>query len=157
MSSFFVPSEVYKKRIDICKSCVYYFKPTGSCKICGCFMKLKARISQQYCPEEKWLAISKIEASQDIPEELIQEVFDLWPYIKTGRATNKDTKRQLVELYNTIYGGHYNLDTSCGSCLNSCFIAIESLYNENKNKVLKKIFEDNKMNTKNTQLIKKNN
>ena len=133
MSSFFVPSEVYKKRIDICKSCVKYFKLTGNCKVCGCFMKIKARVSQQYCPEEKWSAISKIEASEEIPEGLIQEVMDLWPYIKTGRATNVDTKRTLVQLYNTIHNGHHNLDTSCGGCLNSCFTAIEKIYNENKN------------------------
>ena len=30
MNKFFVPNEIYEDRITICKSCVYYFKPTGT-------------------------------------------------------------------------------------------------------------------------------
>ena len=35
MNKFFVPQKVYEDRIGICKGCVFYFKPTGTCKDCG--------------------------------------------------------------------------------------------------------------------------
>ena len=54
MSNFFVPSEVYEKRIAKCKACVYYKDLLGNCSICGCFMKIKARISHQHCPKYYW-------------------------------------------------------------------------------------------------------
>ena len=30
MNKFFVPNEIYEDRIANCKSCIYYFKPTGT-------------------------------------------------------------------------------------------------------------------------------
>ena len=41
MNKFFVPDEIYKDRIAICKSCVYYKKLLGNCSVCKCFMKIK--------------------------------------------------------------------------------------------------------------------
>ena len=52
MNKFFVPDEIYEERLDICKGCVYYFKPTGNCKRCLCFMKIKARIGPMECPQK---------------------------------------------------------------------------------------------------------
>ena len=54
MNKFFVPNNVYEDRIAICKDCIFYFKPTGTCKKCGCFMKLKTKIKAASCPIGKW-------------------------------------------------------------------------------------------------------
>ena len=54
MNKFFVPNEIYEERMSICKSCVFYFKPTGTCKDCGCFMKIKHKFGWASCPIGKW-------------------------------------------------------------------------------------------------------
>ena len=41
-------------RLDICKGCEELFKPTRTCKQCGCFMALKTWISSSECPLGKW-------------------------------------------------------------------------------------------------------
>tara|TARA_R110000751_G_scaffold55897_5_gene119777 strand:- start:1364 stop:1795 length:432 start_codon:yes stop_codon:yes gene_type:complete len=133
--NFFVPKNIYKKRIAVCKSCVYYFKPTGTCKMCGCFMKVKARISQMDCPKLYWKSNSfdfeQTKKLPEVPTEIVNEVMLLWPYIKTGRATTIKKKKLLIELYNTIYGGNFSGSTSCGSCLNTCFNGLKKIYDDN--------------------------
>ena len=47
-------NSVYKERITICKNCEHYFKPTMQCKICKCFMFMKARVSNTNYPISKW-------------------------------------------------------------------------------------------------------
>lgn len=135
--NFFVPKKIYEKRIAVCKSCDHYFKPTGSCKMCGCFMKIKARISQMDCPKLYWKSNSfdfdSTKKIPEVPDEIIKEVMELWPYIKTGKAKTQEKKKIMIELYNTIYGGHFKASTSCGSCLNNAFKGIEKIYNENPN------------------------
>lgn len=42
------------ERAKVCASCPELFKPTWSCKKCGCFMKVKVRIAVSSCPEGKW-------------------------------------------------------------------------------------------------------
>jgi hypothetical protein len=42
------------ERAKICGSCDRLFKPTWSCKECGCFMKIKVRFSNSSCPLGKW-------------------------------------------------------------------------------------------------------
>ena len=49
-----VDKEKAVERLMICKDCPRLFKPTWSCKECGCFMKAKARIESQSCPLGKW-------------------------------------------------------------------------------------------------------
>lgn len=44
----------FKQRFSICQICPRFFKPTGQCKECGCFMRIKARIPSQKCPIGKW-------------------------------------------------------------------------------------------------------
>ena len=133
MSNFFVKEEVYQDRISICKECVYYFKPTGSCKICLCFMSIKARLGNQECPQSYWLKSSEIIIDpDDIPNELIEEVLLIWKDIKSGEAKNQTVKKRMVELFNTIYGGNYNTSTSCGSCLNDCYKGIKRIYEKYK-------------------------
>ena len=61
MNRFFVNKEVYKERLDICRGCDEYFKPTGSCKVCGCFMRIKASMGVMECPNEYWLATQEYE------------------------------------------------------------------------------------------------
>tara|TARA_R110000824_G_scaffold107747_2_gene254268 strand:+ start:5694 stop:6119 length:426 start_codon:yes stop_codon:yes gene_type:complete len=131
-SSFFVPDKVYKKRIAVCKKCDYYFSPTGSCKICGCFMKIKARISQQHCPKYYWkmhdFGYDQTELTKELPQEVKDGVIEVWEHIKTGVAANHESKRKMIELYNIIYGGSYSITTSCGSCLGSAFRGIAKIY-----------------------------
>ena len=65
MNKFFVSDEIYKDRLDICKGCKYYFRPTGSCKVCLCFMSIKARISLMECPQKYWLKKNEIDCRYD--------------------------------------------------------------------------------------------
>ena len=41
-------------RARICGACEHLFKPTWTCKKCGCFMKIKVRMELQDCPIGKW-------------------------------------------------------------------------------------------------------
>ena len=128
MNRFFTSDIVYEERLNICKECIYYFKPTGSCKRCGCFMRIKARLSQLSCPEKYWTKTTTIEAPEGLPEELINEVKEIYPDIRNGRAKNIEVKRRMIELYNTIYNTNYKTGTSCSSCLSNCLNGIKDIY-----------------------------
>ena len=41
-------------RMDICNNCEFFINLTSQCKKCGCFMNIKTRIEEAYCPEYKW-------------------------------------------------------------------------------------------------------
>ncbi len=43
-----------EERKKICSLCPYLFKPTFTCKKCGCFMKIKTKLANAKCPEGKW-------------------------------------------------------------------------------------------------------
>ena len=130
MNKFFVTDEIYKDRIAICKECVYYSKPLGQCKRCLCFMKIKARIGGQECPQKFWEKSMVMEAPDDLPQEMIDEILDLWKDLKTGRAKDIAAKKKMIELYNTIYNSNYGTGTNCGSCISTCFDGIKKLYNK---------------------------
>ena len=130
MNKFFVPNEVYEDRITICKSCVYYFKPTGTCTDCGCFMKIKARLAPMGCSQKKWQKTTKIETPESLPQEIVDEILDLWKDLKTGRAKDQAAKKKMIELWNVISGSNYNPGTNCGSCISSSFDGIKKLYNK---------------------------
>ena len=49
-----VEPEVQKQRMDICLACDKLYKPTSSCKLCGCFMQVKTWMPDQNCPIDKW-------------------------------------------------------------------------------------------------------
>jgi hypothetical protein len=132
MNKFFVPNEVYEDRIAICKSCVYYFKPTGTCKRCLCFMKIKCRLAPTECPQGFWQKTTEIETPDDLPQEIIDEILDMWKDLKTGRAKNVQAKKRMIETYNTIYMTNYSTGTNCGSCLSTCYDGIKKLYNKYK-------------------------
>lgn len=54
----FADKEVAFARLDICADCDRLFQPTFTCKECGCFMKVKARLAGQHCPIHKWEAVT---------------------------------------------------------------------------------------------------
>ena len=128
MNKFFVPNKVYKERLAICKECIYYFKPTGNCKRCMCFMKIKARLAPMECPQKYWQKTTEIETPDDLPQHLIEEVLGIWDDLKTGRAKNIETKKRMIELYNVIHMTNYGVGTNCGSCISTCFDGIKKLY-----------------------------
>lgn len=45
---------VRENRLSLCMSCEHLFKPTDSCKKCGCFVKAKTWIKDSKCPLNKW-------------------------------------------------------------------------------------------------------
>ena len=130
MNRFFVPDNVYEDRMAICKECVYYSKTLGQCKRCLCFMRVKARIAPMECPQKYWLKTTEMEAPDDLPQEIIDEILDVWKDLKTGRAKNVAAKKKMIELYNTIYNSNYGTGTNCGSCISTCFDGIKKLYNK---------------------------
>ena len=135
MNRFFTSDEIYKDRLSICKDCIYYFKPTGQCKRCLCFMKIKARLAPMACPEKYWNKTTEIETPEDLPNELVVEVTKIWENIKNGKAKDVKTKKRMIELYNTIHGTNYSTGTNCGSCLNSCYEGLKKIYHKyNQNK-----------------------
>ena len=128
MNKFFVTDKIYEERLAICKECVYYFKPTGSCKRCLCFMKLKARLAPMACPQKYWDKTLEVTAPKDLPQHLIDEVTEVWEDLKTGRAKNVEAKKKMISLYNVIYNTNYGTATNCGSCISTCFDGIKKLY-----------------------------
>ncbi len=130
MNNFFVPNQIYEDRMAICKECVYYFRPTGNCKICMCFMKIKSRIATQSCPKNYWQKTTEIETPDDLPQEIIDEILDMWKDLKTGKAKNIAAKKRMIATYNTIFNTSYSGTTNCGSCLSTCFNGIKKLYNK---------------------------
>ena len=132
MNKFFVPNEVYEDRISICKECIYYSNLLGQCKICLCFVKLKARIAPMECPQKYWEKTTEMETPDELPKEIIEEILDMWKDLKTGRAKNVTAKKRMIETYNTIYNTNYGTGTNCGSCISTCFDGIKKLYNKYK-------------------------
>tara|TARA_R100001132_G_C3183215_1_gene38731 strand:- start:4 stop:408 length:405 start_codon:yes stop_codon:yes gene_type:complete len=131
MNKFFVTNEVYEDRMSICKGCVYYSKILGNCTVCKCFMKIKSRIASQSCPQKYWDKTSEvIKAPDDLPEEIIAEILDLWKDLKTGRAKDVEAKKKMITLYNVIHNTNYGVGTNCGSCLSTCYDGIKKLYNK---------------------------
>ena len=54
-SRFLIHDEdAINKRVDECMNCEYLFKPTKSCKKCGCFVMAKTRFKNQKCPDNRW-------------------------------------------------------------------------------------------------------
>ena len=93
-------------------------------------MKIKARIGNQECPQKYWAKTSEMEMPDDLPQEMIDEILDLWKDLKTGRAKNHEAKKKMITLYNTIYNSNYGTGTNCGSCISTCFDGIKKLYNK---------------------------
>ena len=125
---FLVPNNIYEDRLAICRSCTHYLSLLGNCGICKCFMKVKARIAPMECPKKFWQKTTEVQTPDDLPEEIIEEIIDVWQYLKTGRAEDQQAKTKMIDLYNTIFGTNYNTHTNCGSCLSTCFDGLKKLY-----------------------------
>ena len=39
----------YNRRLEICKQCDNLFN--GMCKVCGCFVEMRAAVKKNYCPD----------------------------------------------------------------------------------------------------------
>ena len=128
MNNFFVPDNIYEDRIAICKECAYYSKFLGQCKVCLCFMKIKARIGPMECTQKYWEKTSEVETPDDLPQEIIDEILEVWKDIGSGRAKNVESKAKMIEIYNTIHNTNYNTKTNCGSCIATCFDSIKKLH-----------------------------
>lgn len=63
---FFTSKEIYTKRIEICKQCEHL--KIAICSQCGCVMPMKARVSANFCPLDKWKAVE--ETFEDAPDEI---------------------------------------------------------------------------------------
>ena len=50
----YVKKEIAQHRYDICKSCEHFNIETKNCDLCGCFMKVKVKIHEAFCPLNKW-------------------------------------------------------------------------------------------------------
>lgn len=59
LMSLMVEEDIAANRKSICDSCDNLFKPTAQCKLCGCFIYAKTKISSASCPIGKWKAESK--------------------------------------------------------------------------------------------------
>lgn len=46
--------EEIDRRISICEGCEHFIKMTKQCSKCGCFMKLKTKLTDASCPIGKW-------------------------------------------------------------------------------------------------------
>lgn len=53
-SNNYVKKEIRDKRYNECLECERLFKPTRTCKECGCFMSLKTWLKEASCPIGKW-------------------------------------------------------------------------------------------------------
>lgn len=49
-----VSEDTYKQRLDICCKCANIMN--GMCRLCGCFVELRAAMFVQFCPDNpaKW-------------------------------------------------------------------------------------------------------
>lgn len=45
------PGDTYKYRLKQCKKCQYLVN--GLCRLCGCFVEIRAAAMKSYCPNKK--------------------------------------------------------------------------------------------------------
>ena len=46
------PEEEYERRLSICKECEKLL--SGMCRMCGCYVEMRAAIALRDCPGKKW-------------------------------------------------------------------------------------------------------
>ena len=69
-----------------------------------------------------------------MPQQVIDEVLDIWKDLQTGRAKDVAAKICMIELYNVIYMTNYGARTSCGTCLSTCLDGIKILWDKTYSK-----------------------
>ena len=53
-SKNYTDEDTVRKRMEICEDCPRLWKKTYQCKECGCFVKLKTKVTKAVCPIGKW-------------------------------------------------------------------------------------------------------
>jgi hypothetical protein len=48
------PEHLAQERLDICNKCENLEKNLDRCSVCGCFVKVKTKVSFEECPLHKW-------------------------------------------------------------------------------------------------------
>ena len=114
MNKFFVNKEVYKERLDICRSCI------------------KASIGSMSCPLNYWTKTKEVEEPKEIPKHLLKELKEVWVHIENKQATNHEWKARAVELYNAIHNTKHKTGTNCSSCLQQIWTGLSNIINKNK-------------------------
>jgi rRNA maturation endonuclease Nob1 len=46
--------ELFTVRMNICGVCRYHDEDSDTCEVCGCFLKIKARMKHEHCDLKKW-------------------------------------------------------------------------------------------------------
>lgn len=80
----FVNAEIQKKRLDICKSCIYFDSSQGRCKSCGCYLTHKVKFSLESCPMDKW-GISDEDWMNGVFEEVKEKIENPDPEVDRPR------------------------------------------------------------------------
>ena len=68
-------------------------------------MKVKARIATQHCPQKYWDKTTEVETPETLPQEIVDEILDMWKDLKTGRAKDQAAKKTGISrnsLFTTI-------------------------------------------------------
>ena len=120
MNNFFADSDTRKMRLEICRQCPKYIKLTGNCRVCGCFMRVKTSIAKLYCPDkpQRWGKVYTYD-NVTVPDNLKEEVHNIWQDMKHSRFKNHETKHKAIDLYNTLTNSGISHRTNCTSCLNT--------------------------------------
>jgi hypothetical protein len=63
-----------ERRMGICHQCEFYRSSDATCSQCGCFILLKARLTTEKCPVDKWAESASEEPQVDESEEVILSV-----------------------------------------------------------------------------------
>ena len=48
--------------------------------------------------EKKWQKTTKIETPDDLPQEIIDEILEMWKDLKTGRAKDQQAKARMIDV-----------------------------------------------------------
>jgi hypothetical protein len=98
---------MYDTRIAICKECPSYEKITSMCKECGCFMFLKARFDDVYCPLGKWKRKKKNMAhfAQLDFNNIVMQIIVVDDTV-LGDATYPSTEQIGITFLQSLFGEH---------------------------------------------------
>jgi hypothetical protein len=68
-------------------------------------MKVKARLAPMECADnpKKWEKTTEIETPDDLPQEIIDEILDMWKDLKTGRAKDQQAKAKMISTGTMLY------------------------------------------------------
>lgn len=69
-----VDEDLFKERVAICQTCEYF--EGRRCKICGCFVDLKAKWAVQSCPVNNWEKVMEIAEFKQLRVKKMSEMGD---------------------------------------------------------------------------------